>query len=107
MNAFATPAAVATNPPRAAYRPPTREDILTQCIAADAQWAEKPGRNLVLVSHSGCMEQVEQQLQVATDADTNSYASALFITLGENGKPRVLGQMAASQWRKLANAREI
>lgn len=49
MNAFATPAAVATNPPRAAYRPPTREDILTQCIAADAQWAEKPGRNLVLL----------------------------------------------------------
>ena len=49
MNALATPAAVATNPPRAAYRPPTREDILTQCIAADAQWAEKPGRNLVLL----------------------------------------------------------
>lgn len=49
MNALATPAAVATNPPRAAYRPPTRKDILTQCIAADAQWAEKPGRNLVLL----------------------------------------------------------
>src|SRR3989344_3813732 len=49
MNALATPAAVATNPPRAAYRPPTREDILTQCIAADAQWTERPGRNLVLL----------------------------------------------------------
>lgn len=49
MNALATSAAVATNPPRAAYRPPTREDILAQCIAADAQWAEKPGRNLVLL----------------------------------------------------------
>ncbi len=52
MNAPATPAATvapATNPPDAAYRPPTREDILAQCIAADEQWAEKPGRNLVLL----------------------------------------------------------
>lgn len=83
---------------------------LNQCdhtFASNAFAHKQPGRNLVLVSHSGCMEQVEQQLQVATDTDTNSYASALFITLGENGKPRVLGQMAASQWRKLANAREI
>ena len=49
MNAPATPATQAANLPDAAYHPPTREDILAQCIAADAQWAEKPGCNLVLL----------------------------------------------------------
>ena len=49
MNALARPGAVGANPRRAAYRRPSRKDILTQCIAADAQWAEKPGRNLVLL----------------------------------------------------------
>ena len=64
MNALATPAAVATNPPRAAYRPPTREDILAQCIAADAQWAEKPGRNLVLL-FDGTTERALAEADVA------------------------------------------
>ncbi|MNP83325.1 hypothetical protein D3C76_1822300 [compost metagenome] len=50
---------------------------------------------------------MERQLNVDTDADSNRYASALFITQGEDGKARVLGQMDASQWRKLADAREI
>ncbi|MFI8615479.1 DUF2235 domain-containing protein [Acidovorax sp. NPDC077693] len=45
------PAAAAPNAtaPDATDRTPTRADILAQCIAADAQWAEKPGRNLVLL----------------------------------------------------------
>lgn len=28
---------------------PTRDDVLRECIAAEALWAEKPGRNLVLL----------------------------------------------------------
>ncbi|RYF75724.1 MAG: hypothetical protein EOO29_23555, partial [Comamonadaceae bacterium] len=35
--------------PDAIDRTPTRQDILAQCIAADAQWAKQPGRNLVLL----------------------------------------------------------
>ncbi|SMF19360.1 MULTISPECIES: histidine phosphatase family protein [unclassified Pseudomonas] len=88
----------------------TTQDWLNQCdhtFASNAFAHKQPGRNLVLVSHSGCLEQVERQLNVDTDADSNRYASALFITQGDDGKARVLGQMDASQWRKLADAREI
>lgn len=49
MNIHATPAAPAATAPCAADRRLTRDDILTQCIAADAHWAEHPGRNLVLL----------------------------------------------------------
>ncbi|CAN7533771.1 DUF2235 domain-containing protein [Acidovorax sp. LjRoot194] len=43
------PVEPAATAPNAADRAPTREDILAQCIAADAQWAKQPGRNLVLL----------------------------------------------------------
>ncbi len=61
----------------------------------------------MLVSHSGCMEQLEQALQVPVSATSNSYASALFITQGSDGKATLLGQMAASEWRKLVDAKEL
>lgn len=44
------PAGPATTPAREGPDDaPTREAILAECIAADAQWAAKPGRNLVLL----------------------------------------------------------
>lgn len=49
MNAPVTPASPAANAPDDTEGDPTREAILAKCIAADAQWAEKPGRNLVLL----------------------------------------------------------
>ncbi|MNP10302.1 Lipopolysaccharide core heptose(II)-phosphate phosphatase precursor [compost metagenome] len=83
---------------------------LNQCdghFADNALAHKRSGHNLVLVSHSGCMEQLEQALEVPDSATSNSYASALFITQGSDGKAKLLGQMAASEWRKLAAAKEL
>ncbi|WP_063914177.1 hypothetical protein [Pseudomonas sp. p21] len=86
------------------------QDWLKQC---DGQFSEtafahkRIGHNLVLVSHSGCMEQLERTLDVPGSARSNSYASALFITQGSDGKERLLGQMAASEWRELVDAKEL
>ena len=44
MDAKATPIA-----PEGTDRAITRENVLAECIAADAQWAAAPGRNLVLL----------------------------------------------------------
>ncbi|MGE8058519.1 histidine phosphatase family protein [Pseudomonas sp. NPDC089547] len=86
------------------------QDWLAQCdghFANNAFAHKRSGHNLVLVSHSGCMEQLEQALEVPDSARSNSYASALFITQGSDGKAKLLGQMDASQWRKLVDAKEL
>lgn len=86
------------------------QDWLNQCdrhFAENALAHKRSGHNLVLVSHSGCMEQLEQALDVSTSATSNDYASALFITQGSDGKAKLLGQMAASEWRKLNDAKEL
>ncbi|WP_043196297.1 histidine phosphatase family protein [Pseudomonas putida] len=82
---------------------------LNQCdghFAENALALKRNGHNLVLVSHSGCMEQLEQALEVPASATSNSYASALFITQRSDGKAKLLGQIAASEWRKLVDAQE-
>lgn len=83
---------------------------LKQC---DGQFAEtafahkRNGHNLVLVSHSGCMEQLERTLDVPGSARSNGYASALFITQGSDGKETLLGQVDASDWRELVDAKAL
>ncbi len=86
------------------------QDWLNQCdghFAENAVALKRKGHNLVLVSHSGCMEQLEQALKAPSSATANSYASALFITRGNDGKTKVLGQMAASEWHTLIDAKEL
>ncbi|HFL2188786.1 TPA: histidine phosphatase family protein [Pseudomonas putida] len=88
---------------------PTR-GWLNQCdghFAENALALKRNGRNLVLVSHSGCMERLEQALEVPASATSNSYASALFITQGSDGKAKLLGQIAASEWPSLVDAKEL
>lgn len=88
----------------------TTQGWLKQC---DGQFAEtafahkRNGHNLLLVSHSGCMEQLERTLDMPGSARLNGYASALFITQGSDGKEKLLGQMAASEWSKLVDAMEL
>lgn len=60
-----------------------------------------PNQNLVLVTHSGCIDHLERQLKVSGGERSSEYASALFISVGANGKPRILGQMNAHEWGKL------
>ncbi|WP_256576547.1 histidine phosphatase family protein [Pseudomonas sp. Irchel 3E20] len=81
------------------------QDWLNRCDRdfADTAFKHKTeGHNLVLVTHSGCIDYVERQLNVPGGERSSAYASALFISMGSQGKARILGQMNANQWRTLA-----
>jgi phosphohistidine phosphatase SixA len=83
------------------------EDWLKQCDRdfAEAALAHKaPDHNLVLVTHSGCIDHLQRELNVPGGLRASDYASALFVSVGAHGKPRILGQMNASQWQKLLNS---
>ena len=72
---------------------------------ADTVLAHKsPKHNLVLVTHSGCIDHVQRQLKVPGGLRSSEYASALFVSVSANGKPKILGQMNASEWKKLLNS---
>lgn len=62
---------------------------------------KRPGVNLVLVTHSGCIDHVERQLKVPGGERSSEYASALFVSMNNDGKARILGQMNANEWRKV------
>ncbi|MCU1766447.1 histidine phosphatase family protein [Pseudomonas protegens] len=58
------------------------------------------GRNLVLVTHSECMAQMEQDLKRATP--TLGYGASLFVSTDTlNGAPKMLGLIEASDWRSV------
>lgn len=61
---------------------------------------KKPGRNLVVVTHSGCIEHYEQQLGVG-GTPSSGYASALFLSNIHDDSANVLGYLDASGWRTL------
>jgi len=58
------------------------------------------GRNLVLVTHSECMAQLEKDLKLATP--TLGYGASLFVSTDTlNGAPKMLGMIEASDWRSV------
>lgn len=79
-------------------------DWLNACdrdFTSTALHNKQPGVNLVLVTHSGCIDHLERQLKVPGGERSSEYASALFVSLNAHGKARILGQMNAEQWRKV------
>lgn len=66
----------------------------------DALAHKVAGRNLVLVTHSECMAQLEQDLKRATP--TLGYGAALFVSTDTlDGTPKMLGLIEASDWRSV------
>lgn len=58
------------------------------------------GRNLVLVTHSECMDELEKQLKLSTP--TLGYGASLFVSTDTlNGAPKMLGMIEASDWRSV------
>ncbi|MNJ24845.1 Lipopolysaccharide core heptose(II)-phosphate phosphatase precursor [compost metagenome] len=83
------------------------EDWVQQCDSDFARTAlahKSAAHNLVLVTHSGCIDHMERQLNVPGGERSSEYASALFVSVAANGKPRILGQMNAGEWQKLLNS---
>ena len=80
------------------------QDWLARCDSTFANAAlahKREGHNLVLITHSGCIDHLERQLRVAGGERVAGYASALFVSKDSNGKAHLLGQLNANQWQTL------
>lgn len=79
------------------------DDWLVSCrgtMLRDALAHKVPGRNLVLVTHSECMSQMEKDLKLP--ATSLGYGASLFVSAKALQAPRMLGFIEASDWRSVA-----
>ncbi|WP_085728029.1 histidine phosphatase family protein [Pseudomonas sp. R37(2017)] len=77
----------------------TGEFWLISCkgtMLRDALAHKVVGRNLILVTHSECMAQLEKDLDLPTS--TLGYGASLFISVETPQAPRMLGFIEASDW---------
>ena len=76
------------------------EDWLISCkgtMLRDALAHKVAGRNLILVTHSECMAQIEKDLKLPTAS--LGYGASLFISAATPQTPKMLGFIEASDWR--------
>lgn len=79
------------------------EDWLINCrgsMLRDALAHKVAGRNLILVTHSECMAQLEKDLKLPTA--TLGYGASLFISAEKPQEPRMLGSIEASDWHSVS-----
>ncbi|HKM38180.1 MAG TPA: histidine phosphatase family protein [Thiopseudomonas sp.] len=80
------------------------EDFLYQCkenFVQDALAKKVPGRNLVLVTHSSCMDEVNESLKYA-DVDYE-YGASVFINVESPTEQQILGFIDADDWSRTLN----
>lgn len=79
------------------------QDWLIRCkgrMLSDALSHKVPGRNLILVTHSECMSQLESDMKFPSS--TLGYGASLFISTARiPGKPQMLGFIEASGWHSI------
>jgi phosphohistidine phosphatase SixA len=78
------------------------EDWLINCkgtMLRDALAHKVAGRNLILVTHSECMAQLEKDLKLPSA--TLGYGASLFLSAEKPQTPRMLGFIEASDWRSV------
>jgi hypothetical protein len=78
------------------------EDWLISCkgrILQEALAHKIPGRNLILVTHSECMAELEKDLDVPVSDP--GYGSSLFVSAANKAAPRMLGFIEASDWHSV------
>lgn len=78
------------------------EDWLISCkgtMLRDALAHKVAGRNLILVTHSECMDQLEKDLNLPTS--TLGYGASLFISAKAPQAPHMLGFIEASDWHSV------
>jgi hypothetical protein len=71
-----------------------RHDLLRNALAHKVA-----GRNLILVTHSECMQAMETALKRPTS--TFGYGASLFVSTAKPQAPRLLGFIEASDWRSV------
>lgn len=75
------------------------DDWLISCkgtMLRDALAHKVAGRNLILVTHSECMSQLQKDLKLPTSS--LGYGASLFISAETLQAPRMLGYIEASDW---------
>ncbi|MGE8188235.1 histidine phosphatase family protein [Pseudomonas sp. NPDC086278] len=80
------------------------EDWLISCkgtMLRDALAHKVAGRNLILVTHSECMAQLEKDLKLRTSS--LGYGASLFISAERPQAPQVLGFIEAPDWRSVTS----
>lgn len=84
--------------------PVSAQDWVFNCrgtMLSDVLKHKVPGRNLVLVTHSECMDDLESQMHVPTDT-TFSYGASLFIKAdGHSAQPQMLGYIDTKDWNSM------
>ncbi len=85
-------------------RPVAAQSWLFDCrgtMLRDALKNKVPGRNLVLVTHSECMDELESEMHVPTDTSF-AYGTSLFIKAeGLNNRPQMLGYIEPKDWANI------
>lgn len=75
------------------------QEWLASCetsLLDDALKHKRKGHNLVLITHSGCIQHVEQALGIERPGKPD-YISSLFISIGgDSQEPKILGVMSSS-----------
>ena len=78
------------------------DDWLINCkgtMLRDALTHKVPGRNLILVTHSECMAQLQKDLKLPIS--TLGYGASLFVTAQAQQAPHILGFIEASDWHSV------
>ncbi|MBF8722874.1 histidine phosphatase family protein [Pseudomonas guariconensis] len=70
-------------------------------FAEEAIARKRPGHNLVLVTHNGCIDHFQRSLNVPGGERESGYASALFVSVASNGKARILGRLNEPDWQRV------
>ncbi|MBC3951236.1 histidine phosphatase family protein [Pseudomonas sp. DOAB1069] len=68
----------------------------------DAVLAHKQvAQNLVLITHSGCIDQFERKMGVRAGDRSSDYAQAVFVKVDGKHAPSIIGAMDAAQWKNI------
>lgn len=61
------------------------------------------GENLILITHSGCIDHFERVMGIPARARSSEYAEAFFVAMDGKTVPRILGSLNAFQWKALTH----
>ncbi|MEO8643962.1 histidine phosphatase family protein [Pseudomonas sp.] len=82
----------------------TSQNWVGECDASfrDAAMAHKKlGENLVLITHSGCIDHFERTMRVPAGQRSSDYAEAFFIDADGAHAPKILGSLSVAQWKSV------
>lgn len=80
------------------------QDWLSECDSGFKKAVmdhKKQKENLVLITHSGCIDQFERKMGVHASDRSSEYTQAFFVQVDGTHAPKILGSLDAAQWKNL------